>query len=75
MVIHSLLGHEPPRDDLAVAQSVGDERQDLELAGSEVGGVRAGGRTLSARHAESAALAELAGEIIAAGCAMQILKH
>ena len=55
-----LCGEEQPLRDVGVAQPLGDERQDLELARGQVGGVLPCPAARSARQPASAALAQAA---------------
>src|SRR5688572_11553913 len=58
VVSHRLLREEEASRDLGVRQSLGDEREDLDLPVGEPAGVRARRRTGAALHAPRAPLAE-----------------
>src|SRR3954454_15683179 len=62
VVLDGLARQEQPLRDVAIAQALGDQREDIELARGEVGGVLAGRTARAAREATRAALAQLAGD-------------
>jgi hypothetical protein len=62
VVVDGLLRYEQPVGDFAVAQPTGEKGQDLELAWSEAGGIRARGCSVATGNVERAAFAELACE-------------
>src|SRR3954462_9661904 len=62
VVLDGLARQEQPLRDVAIAQALGDQREDIELARGEVGGVLAGRPARTARQSTRPALAQLAGD-------------